>query len=396
MTRFIRESPATAFFLALWVAVFAAMMYVQGGLHAGGDVVTGGILPETGKLFGSQTSRQLYGGQLWRALSATWIHYSLIHLLGNMWVMYQIGPLVERWYGSGLFLGLCVGLGWVGNLIAGLSKPFIAGALRRVVTVPDYASGGASGLICGLIALVAVVGWRSRTRFGDFIRGQMLGFLGYVAIMGLVLPSIDNFGHAGGAAAGALAGFLHRPMMRLARTRAALLAGAAGLAALAGCGWLQYAWAHSAPPAALPTGSVKRLPRGLIGWGLISSIDGLYRTLASGPSTEAPALGMPPAPPRSHLIAALQQTMGQLTPAELSLETPAEAKAFEVTRSRILALEDRRPSPTEIVQFQRDLDILKRRAFTTMLATRPPESGPPPAVSPAPLIDRSGGQGRSR
>jgi membrane associated rhomboid family serine protease len=368
--QFVREAPATAFFLVLWLAVFVAMAVQQGGLQTGGDFLTGGISPETGNVFGSQTSRQLYAGQLWRALTATWIHYSIIHLLGNMWVMYQIGPLVEGWYGSGLFLGLCVALGWLGNLVAGLAKPWIAMLLRGWTTIPDYSAGGASGLVCGLIALVAVVGWRSRTRFGDFIRGQMVAFLAYVAIMGVVLPNIDNFGHAGGALVGAVAGFLHRPMVRAARSRGSAVAGVLGLAALAGCGAAQYRTARAEPPTAPAVSAASQLQetfgRAVLAWRQLEVIDVLYRSLAAGtPPRGEMAGGSRGAvvPPRAVLVQDLKQALARLEVVRMSVRTPEEAAALGSLQRAIGGLGERRPAPGEVVAFQRSLETLKRRAF---------------------------------
>jgi membrane associated rhomboid family serine protease len=371
---FAREAPATAFFLVLWVAVFAAMAYQQGGLQAGGDIVTTGIRPSTGNLFGSQTWAQLAQGQLWRALTATCIHYSIIHLLGNMWVMYQIGPLVEGWYGSRLFLGLCVGIGWLGNLVAGASKHWLGEALSGRVKIPDYPSGGASGLICGLIALVAVVGWRSRTRFGDFIRGQMVAFLAYVAIMGVVLPNIDNFGHAGGALVGAAAGFLHRPMVRSARSRWATLASVAGVVALAGCGWAQYRSARAEPPAqANPP---------LLSLNQLGVIDVLYQTLATGTPPGRRAASDPQQgtePPRAALVANLQRAFSRLEAIPMTLRSPEETAAFQAVGEAIRGLGAKRPAPGEIVAFRRNLAILLRRAFQDAYTSSPPQTLPPGA-----------------
>lgn len=396
MKSFIRESPATAFLLALWVAVFAAMAFHQGGLQAGGDLVTGGIAPITGNLFGSQTSRQLYAGEIWRALTATLIHYSLLHLLGNMWVMYQIGPLVEGWYGSSLFLGLSVGIGWLGNLLAGLAKPWIAAALRGITTIPDYASGGASGLVCGLIALIAVVGWRSRTRFGDFIKAQMVAFLGYVAIMGLVLPNIDNFGHAGGAIVGAAAGFLHKPMLRIERSRAALAAGLLGIIALIGCGLAQYNWASTTARSVTGQSPQDLFRRGLLALAELGVIEGNYRQLASGPNLpEMGAASAPPVSPASMRLN-LKRALAGLEAAQLPLQSPEEAQALATVRASIVEMKARRPTPGEIVTFDRALAILKRRAFTTIVTNRP-QSGATKAAAGAPRSpNRAGGKNGAR
>ena len=99
----------------------------------------------------------------------------------------------------------------------------IAGGHEAVVNIH---SGGGSTILLGLLALAAVVGWRSRTRIGGFLRDQMLAMLGITVVLGIVLSNfVDNFGHAGGAIAGALVGFAHRPLIRLGERRWARRAG---------------------------------------------------------------------------------------------------------------------------------------------------------------------------
>ena len=77
---------------------------------------------------------------------------------------------------------------------------------------PEIHAGGGSTVILGLIGLGLVVGWRSRTRVGAFLRDQMIAFLVFTALIGIVgMKIVDNYGHAGGAIAGATARLLPPP-----------------------------------------------------------------------------------------------------------------------------------------------------------------------------------------
>jgi rhomboid protease GluP len=372
----VRESPATSFLLALWALVFGAMVLYQGELRVGNNVVTDGILPSVGNVFGSQTSAQLYAGQLWRPLSATWIHYSIIHLLGNMWVLYQLGPLIESWYGSGTFVFLCVVIGWLGNLLAGLSKPWIALALGGVAKIPDYPSGGGSGVDCGLIALLAVVGWRSRTRFGDYIRGQMVAFLVYVAIVGLVLPNVDNFGHAGGAIVGALIGFLHRPLLRRGPGRVSRVLGAVGLLVLAGAGYAQYRAARQ------ETGALGRvesrlkadLARGEQAMGKLMVIDHLYRQLAlrghvPGPNFDR-VRGRFVGASRAQLAASLRGHVASIESDPMGLDQEPTRAAFRGVVELAHRAERSMPAPGELVLFRKHMAVLATRLAQQIVASR--------------------------
>jgi hypothetical protein len=100
-------------------------------------------------------------------------------------------------------------------------------------------SGGGSGVLCGLIAMLAVVGWRSKTRFGDYVKGQMVGLLVFIAIMGMVVPNVGNFEHAGGAVVGAVLGFARHRLFLLNGSRWGRLCGIGSLVLLGLCAGLQ-------------------------------------------------------------------------------------------------------------------------------------------------------------
>lgn len=226
-----REFPATMALGTLWVVVFALMVADQAartGRVTPGQLVIGLY---NGHRVGDLSLRDLYEGEVWRALTATWVHFGLLHIGMNLFALYQLGALVESWYGSGPLVAIYVLTGAGGNLLSGL----IRHALRAD---PAIASGGGSTVVMGLVALCAVVGWRSRTRIGAHLRNQMVwvmlltGGLGFgLAVAGL--PVIDNWGHAGGAAVGALIGLANRPLLKAAGSRLAALAGCVGYGALA-------------------------------------------------------------------------------------------------------------------------------------------------------------------
>jgi membrane associated rhomboid family serine protease len=214
------------------------MQWQQGGFSGANLSIAGfgGVQARTLHMFGDLTWNDLVQGQVWRLVTATFLHASLPHLVLNLIGMIQLGRLVEPWYGARQFLAICLGLGSVGNLVGMLLRQ-AAAALRvwlqahgLALAVPggladgggpeaagQVASVGGSIIILGLCGLSLVVGWRSRTRIGAFLRDQMLAILIFVAVIGIVgMKIIDNYGHAGGAIAGAAAGFLHRRLIRTA------------------------------------------------------------------------------------------------------------------------------------------------------------------------------------
>jgi rhomboid protease GluP len=204
-----REYPATMVLCSLWVIVFGLMVLVQavqGYTPTPAKIIIG---MRGGHPFGELTINDLFHGEIWRPLTATFVHYGLLHLGMNLYMLYQLGAVVETWYGPWQFLAVYVVIGFGGNLLSALVR-------HALGSDPTAASGGGSTVVLGLVALCAIVGWRSRTRIGAFLRSQMVGLLVATALLGQMVPIIDNWGHAGGALTGAAIGFAHRILIRTA------------------------------------------------------------------------------------------------------------------------------------------------------------------------------------
>ena len=254
-----RECPATWTLAASWFLVFATMHLVQWNAEiptpSGGFANPMAVSSITGHRFGDLTWAEVRRGEAWRLVTATFIHFSLLHLGMNAFGLIKLGQLIEPWYGSGPFLAICLSIGGLGNLVGGLMRQgitsgktwmagsrvaqawpgwFETGAMGGVDGSFAIPSGGGSTILLGLLGLGAVVGWRSKTRIGSFLRDQMVAMLGFTAVLGVVLFNlIDNYGHAGGAIVGAAFGFAHRPLLRIGeRSRAFRAACWAGVLAL--------------------------------------------------------------------------------------------------------------------------------------------------------------------
>jgi rhomboid protease GluP len=241
LRRDFRDYPATMTLCTLWVVVYLAMLATS--VNQDGGSWRGWFLgTPSGERFGDMSLRDLARGQYWRVLTSTFVHYGLIHLAMNLFGMYQLGSLVEEWYGSWQALSLYVLIGAGGNALSAVIR-------HALGSNPAIHSGGGSTVLLGFVGLCAVVGWRARTRLGDFLRGQMVAILVYTAVLGLALPVvnllvpmplIDNWGHAGGAIVGALTGFAHRWLERHGRTRLAVSAGLAAAALLTASAAFQW------------------------------------------------------------------------------------------------------------------------------------------------------------
>jgi rhomboid protease GluP len=150
----------------------------------------------------------------------------------NLFVMYQLGPMVETWYGPWQFVAVYVLTGYGGNLLSALVRHALGSNLM-------VAAGGGSTVVLGLVALCAVVGWRSQTRTGLFLRNLLVGLLVATALLGQMVPIIDNWGHAGGALVGAAIGFAHRRLIRTAHQPVARWVGILAMLVLLAAGVAQ-------------------------------------------------------------------------------------------------------------------------------------------------------------
>jgi rhomboid protease GluP len=151
-------------------------------------------------------------GQWWRLLTCTFVHIGIIHVGLNMWVLWDIGQLVERLTGNVGFLLL--------YLLSGLF-----GSLASVYWNPEVLSAGASGAVFGSFG--GLMGFALLR--GDSIPKSMLGrlrnsgfsFLFYNMIFGFSIKGIDMAAHLGGLAAGFACGLiLSQPLDQVtSRTR---------------------------------------------------------------------------------------------------------------------------------------------------------------------------------
>jgi membrane associated rhomboid family serine protease len=144
-------------------------------------------------------------GQLHRLVTSGLLHGSTMHLAVNTWSLSNLGPSCERWFGKPRFCGVVLASG-VGAAL--LSWRFVPGP-----------SLGASGAVFGLLGAWAVFLAENREVLGRDSTSSGLESIartiGLNAALGLFMPGIDHFGHAGGFVAGAACGFLLGPRLRV-------------------------------------------------------------------------------------------------------------------------------------------------------------------------------------
>lgn len=159
--------------------------------------------------------------QPWRFVMAVFLHGSLMHIIFNMWVLMDIGPQIEELYGTARFLFIYVFTGIAGYVLSSLRGHF---------------SVGGSGALLGLIGVMFAVTTGRRSAAMQMLRSQIIRWLIYIAVWGLLFPGIDNFAHFGGFVAGfALGKFMadRPPVSPEEQKRAQMLGWATALVVIA-------------------------------------------------------------------------------------------------------------------------------------------------------------------
>lgn len=187
----------TAVFVAANVAIYAAMVMAQPRDTDLLSMFGRGISVQVMETFGAWTVPRVASGQLWRLVTACFLHFGLLHLIFNGLWLVQLGPLVERHYGRSRYVVLYLGTG-VGGMAASV--------VWRLVTHGAHAphiGGGASAVVFGFIGIALVLGYLGKPPGSEVFRSGIVKWALFALIMSL-LPGVDLVAHLGGAGTGAL------------------------------------------------------------------------------------------------------------------------------------------------------------------------------------------------
>jgi rhomboid protease GluP len=146
--------------------------------------------------------------QWWRLLTSCFVHYGIIHIGLNMYVLYQIGPFIEKVFGRPRYLVIYFAAGLAGSLVSVWVHPRAVGA-------------GASGAIFGLYGAVFSFLLTHRRSLDPAVTKNIARSAGifvlYNMVFGAMNGTTDVSAHIGGLVAGFLVGVL------LVRPRSAIV-----------------------------------------------------------------------------------------------------------------------------------------------------------------------------
>ena len=133
-------------------------------------------------------------GRWWTLISANYLHGSILHIFFNMMAFRQIAPLIRNQFGGSRMIIIYTLSG-----MAGFWASYIAGIPLTI---------GASAALCGLMGAALYYGKSRGGAFGQIVFRQIGSWAVGLALFGLLVPGINNWGHGGGMVSGALLGAL--------------------------------------------------------------------------------------------------------------------------------------------------------------------------------------------
>ncbi len=136
--------------------------------------------------------------QPWRVITSGFLHIGIIHIAVNMWSLWILGKIAERFVGPTSLVAI--------YLLTG-----VGASLASLAWDPVRVSAGASGPIFGFIGAMIGILYMAKDRLDPVARKRMLNWVVRIAVINLFIgltAGIDNMAHAGGLVTGIVIGAL--------------------------------------------------------------------------------------------------------------------------------------------------------------------------------------------
>jgi rhomboid protease GluP len=185
--------------------------------------------------FGGSDSELVRRGEWWRLITATFVHVNLLHILINLWCLWNLGLFGEPLLGRKGLVAVYLLTGVAGNMLS---------LTWSMVTFTPAIVAGASGAVFGIAGILIILlsnrglslpweelrGLRRQVIFfavANIAFGEVPRFLPYLSPAVLAqlhidpgaVPHIDNSAHIGGFVSGLALGLPLFPRMTAGRAR---------------------------------------------------------------------------------------------------------------------------------------------------------------------------------
>jgi GlpG protein len=145
-------------------------------------------------LFNPNNFENLPWAQPWRFVSPALLHFSVLHILFNVFWWWYLGGRFERYYGTK----------W---LVLAFAVCAIASNTSQFIESGPY-FGGLSGVVYGLFGVAAIVGWKNPRHPLFLPNGLIIFMLAWLVLgyTGLLWVNIANTAHTAGLVSGLVIG----------------------------------------------------------------------------------------------------------------------------------------------------------------------------------------------
>lgn len=167
--------------IAANVAVYAFTSFLSGNIITTSDNVIAA--------FGQDNYAILMNGEVWRLVTAMFIHADIVHIFGNMLFLLIFGLRAEDMFDITEYLMI--------YFVSGLS-----GGLLTLAFWPNVLSVGASGAIFGVLG--ATIIYARRSVGASIMTALMYAFFLFAINIG---PNVNYLAHFGGLVTGLLIGY---------------------------------------------------------------------------------------------------------------------------------------------------------------------------------------------
>ena len=149
-----------------------------------GQLAMPGVLENAGVLYGPAVAQ----GQWWRVLTSAFLHGGLIHVGFNGYLLFALGPELERGIGSRRFAIL-----YFGALFGASLTVMLLGWRQPTL--------GASGAVLGIAASMSMILW---SRGVNLLQTPTFSLIVLNLFLPLLVPGISFLGHLGGVVTGCI------------------------------------------------------------------------------------------------------------------------------------------------------------------------------------------------
>lgn len=184
--------------IAANVLVFLCMVARNGGF----------LMPssETMLRWGAGFGPFTTNGQPWRLFTEMFLHFGILHIGMNMYVLWQGGPLVERLFGNFAYLVIYIFSGLTGSLVSLYTHPMDLAA---------GASGAVFGVYGALLGFLIVQRGAVPAPILKSLFNNVIFFIVANFALGAMQQHIDMSAHGGGVVGGFVLGaILSRKLVR--------------------------------------------------------------------------------------------------------------------------------------------------------------------------------------